>query len=196
MKMLFVVVPGIQLFLASATYAGAYHLLGQGPKLDAKFTLIKTYELGYVYLAVSIIALGRARLVVNANANRAAARVDRPDQHVYKTMDSQAQASAPLVLMANTGDIGRFNGAQRGIFNTDEALPSFLMNTLLAGAVFGPVVVVVALLGVYGRITFGLGYTEGSGQRLSGFMPAMIAEGESSHQIGARGRQTLTMPWV
>ena len=52
-------------------------------------------------------------------AERAGARVDRPDQHVYKIMSPEAKASSPYVLMSNTGWTGRFNRAQRGAFNTD-----------------------------------------------------------------------------
>jgi hypothetical protein len=63
-----------------------------------------------------------------------------------QVMDANANSNAPLVLMANTGYEGRFNRAQRGAFNTDEALPLYLTHLLLAGAVFGPVVVPLACL--------------------------------------------------
>ena len=47
---------------------------------------------------------------------------------------------------------------------------------MLAGAVFGPVILAVVSLAVYGRITFALLYTEDLGKRGAGFMPAMIGE--------------------
>ena len=100
-----------------------------------------------------------------------------PDQHVYKIMDPNGKKDAPFVLMTNAGWAGKFNRAQRGAFNTDEALPMVLVNTVLAGCVFGPIVVATALLGVYGRIKFALGYTEVAAARMSGFLPAAIGEG-------------------
>ena len=63
--------------------------------------------------------------------------------------------------MTNTGAAGRFNRAQRGAFNTDEAMPLFLANMMLSGAVFGPAVLPLVLLSCYGRIKFALLYTEG-----------------------------------
>jgi len=110
--------------------------------------------------------------MVNANATRAGAQVDRPDQHVYEVAD----AKASKVSMASEGAAGKFNRAQRGAFNTDEALPAVLVSTCLAAAVFGPVVVGIVALIVYGRIKFAVLYTESSAKRGAGFMPAVIGE--------------------
>ena len=44
------------------------------------------YQLGYVFLAVWIVSYTRTFLSILANSARAAARLDRPDQHVYKVM--------------------------------------------------------------------------------------------------------------
>ena len=44
------------------------------------------YQLGYVFLAVWIVSYTRTFLAILANSARAAARLDRPDQHVYKVM--------------------------------------------------------------------------------------------------------------
>merc|ERR1712039_874465 len=108
---------------------------------DKKFGLIHEFELGYVYLAVWIIAMSRAFLVCNANGARAPARVDRPDQHVYKIMAASGNLKdAPYVMMADTGPQGRFNRAHRGVFNFDEAMPAVLANIILSGFVFGPIV--------------------------------------------------------
>jgi len=176
MKMIFVAVPIVQCVLAISTYFVCSRLLGMKDALDTKFGFLHDHDLGYVYLAVYLIGLGRARLNVNSNAMRSAARVDRPDQHVYKVMDSKGATDASYVLMANTGWAGKFNRAQRGAFNTDEVMPMVLVNTVLAGCLFGPVVVFTALLGAFGRVKFALGYTEGASSRMGGFLPAMIAE--------------------
>lgn len=176
--MLLVVMPVVQILLAVGVYALAAKAFKQQATYDNKFKLIYDYQLGWVYLAVYMIALMRTVLIVNANGARAPARVDRPDQHVYKIMDKDgANRDAAYVMMAGTGPQGRFNRAQRGVFNTDEALPLVLANTLLTGFVFGPVVCIVLLVVMYGRMTFGFKYKQASAARGAGFMPAMIGEG-------------------
>ncbi|KAK3283229.1 hypothetical protein CYMTET_9067 [Cymbomonas tetramitiformis] len=175
-KMLFFMVPMIEQVLAWGGYFGCAYGLGQKAALDAKFAFLQTYDLGYIYLAVWIISLARTSLVLNANAMRAGARVDRPDQHVYMVMDREAKKDAPYALMANTGAVGRFNRAQRSVFNTDESMPMFLVNSLLAGSVFGPLVALLAAVVAFGRVRFGLGYTKGTSLRGPGFMCTMIGE--------------------
>jgi len=151
-------------------------LFGMKDILDTKIAFLHQFDLGYVYLAVYITSLARQRIIVNANATRAAARVDRPDQHVYKLMDPRSSSTAPYVLMATSGWAGKFNRAQRGAFNTDETLPHHLVNTLLAGAVYGPAIMPLALLSAYGRIKFALLYTESADKRGAGFLPALVGE--------------------
>lgn len=180
MKMIFGFVPLAQLIFGAGTYF-ALRACGATTTIDAKFAFMTTWELGYPLLATYIIGMGRQRIMVNANAARAGARVDRPDQHVYKIMDKhkvlgQPPEKMPYVLMANTGWQGKFNRAQRGGFNTDEAMPQVLVNTIAAGAIFGPVIVPIVLLPVYGRVKFALGYTEASNKRGGGLMPAFIGE--------------------
>mmetsp|Transcript_20629 Transcript_20629/g.57554 ORF Transcript_20629/g.57554 Transcript_20629/m.57554 type:complete len:232 (+) Transcript_20629:82-777(+) len=177
LKMLFVGVPVIGQVLAWFVYFCFGKLFKQQHLYDKKFSFLQENQLGYIYLSVWLLCMTRARLVVNANGARAPARVDRPDQHVYKVMDtSGALKDAAYVMMADTGPQGRFNGAQRGVFNTDESLPLTLVMVLLVGAVFGPVVVGIVLLIGYGRITFGLKYKESCDARGAGFLPAMIGE--------------------
>ena len=47
--------------------------------------------------------------------------------------------------MANAGPQGRFNRAQRAVFNYDEALPLFLSGLLL-NALLGPTALILAVL--------------------------------------------------
>merc|ERR1719408_467277 len=116
----------------------------------------------------------RDALIVNANGARAEARVDRPDQHVYRVMDQNASKDAPYVLMAGTGPQGRFNRAQRGVFNTDESLPLVLVATLLTAFVFGAMVCIILLGLSFGAITFGCKYKEASSARGAGFLPRRV----------------------
>lgn len=176
-KMLLCMVPVIGQVLAWGAYFLGGLALGQQSLYDEKFAFIHRYELGYLFLAAWIMGITRQGLVINANAARAAARLDRPDQHVYKVMaGSGALKDAPYVLMAGTGPQGRFNRAQRGVYNTDETLPLYLADTLLAGSVFGPMILPLVLLWVFGRLTFALKYKQAVKARGAGFAPSMIAE--------------------
>ena len=180
MKMLFGAVPLAQMVLGAVTYL-ALNTFGTMDTLNAKFSFMNTWDLGYPLLAIYIVGLGRQRIMVNANAARAGARVDRPDQHVYKIMDKhkvlgQSPDKMPFVLMANTGWQGKFNRAQRGGFNTDEAMPQVLMNTAIGGAIFGPIIVPCAMVAVFGRVKFALGYTDASSKRGAGLGAAFLGE--------------------
>ncbi|CAJ1367594.1 unnamed protein product [Effrenium voratum] len=177
MKMLLLRVPLFGQVLAWSLYFLAKYALGMKHILDAKFDFIKANQLGYVFLALWLVGITRTYLAVCANAARAGARLDRPDQHVYKVMASSGpMKDAPYVLMATTGPAGRFNRAQRAAFNADESMPLFLAYTLVTGCIFGPLVLVPLLIYCYGRILFGIKYTQSLSARGAGFMPAVIGE--------------------
>merc|ERR1719240_84439 len=111
--MLFGIVPLAQILFGAGTYI-ALKACGATATIDAKFAFMTTWDLGYPLLATFIIGMGRQRIMVNANAARAGARVDRPDQHVYKIMDKnqvlgQPPEKLPFVMMANTGWQGKWN---------------------------------------------------------------------------------------
>merc|ERR1719210_455106 len=76
-----VIVPLSCQILAWGAYLVCGRFLGQQGVFDQKFGMIHEFQLGYVYLAVWIFAQARAVIYVSANAARAPARVDRPDQH-------------------------------------------------------------------------------------------------------------------
>jgi len=175
--LLLVRLPLIGQAFAWSTYAVTAKYMGMQEMYDRKFALIHEFQLGYIYLAVWIMCMTRSVLLCNANGARAAARVDRPDQHVYRVMAKTGPLKdAPFVLMAGTGPQGRFNRAHRGVFNTDESLPSTLAHTVLAGLVFGPVVVFLAVLVGFGRVTFGKMYKAKGNTRMTGWLPAWIGE--------------------
>ena len=122
MKLFFLTIPAAQIFLSAVTYYAMAMGFGMKDQFTTKFNFISEYQLGYGFLAIWIVSLARSRLAVNANAQRAGARVDRPDQHIYKLMDQNAPPGAPYVLMANTGAAGRFN---RGTLDTPVNFSAF-----------------------------------------------------------------------
>uniref|UniRef100_A0A0G4H646 Uncharacterized protein n=1 Tax=Chromera velia CCMP2878 TaxID=1169474 RepID=A0A0G4H646_9ALVE len=150
---------------------------GQAEKIDKKFLFIREYDLGWVFVAVFMIFLTRAYLIINANGARAAARVDRPDQHIYRIMSPEKPfCDAPYVLMANTGEAGRFNRAQRAVYNFDESVPTFIVFQMMVAAIFGPLALLIGLLHMYGRFTFANLYKQDKDSRSSGFGISVLAE--------------------
>merc|ERR1711924_452964 len=128
-------------------------------------------------LCLWVICYTRSSVVCIANGARAPARVDRPDQHVYKVMvQAGTLKDAPYVMMATTGPQGRFNRAQRGVFNMDESGPYLMANIVAASSIFGPLVLVLCILVAYGRVTFARKYKNAAGDRGAGFFPAVIGE--------------------
>ena len=78
----------------------------------------------------------------------------------------------PYVMMANAGPQGRFNRAQRAVFNYDEALPLFLSGLLL-NALLGPAALILAVLNASGRRAFARAYTDSLEGRGGGFVRAV-----------------------
>ena len=177
------------IFVGPITACGAFYGLQQIPYqrqlLDTKLVLIAQWNLGWLFAAIYVLYLTRIYLAINANACRAPARLDRPDQHIYKIMaPSGSLKDAPFVLMAGSGPEGRFNRAQRACFNMDESLPIFITCLGASGLVFGPVVLLVAVISAFGRITFATHYTHHPSKRGFGFFPAVIAEHIAAGLVG------------
>ena len=121
-----------------------------------------TNRLGWVF--ASRVYLMRIYLAINANGARAPARVDRPDQHVYRLMSPDSDKQ-PYVMMVTTGEVGRFNRAQRACYNTDESMSVFLTGLLLGALMFGPFATLLAVVNLYGRCRFADLYTHSVGAR-------------------------------
>jgi hypothetical protein len=143
--------------------------------LASRLAFAHAHGLGWAGVAWYVIYLARIALSINANACRAAARVGRPDQHVYRLMAADCD-DQPFVLMVTTGAAGRWNRAQRACFNTDESLPVFLSGLVLVALVYGPVAVALAAVNAAGRVAFARLYTESADAREAGFLPAIVAE--------------------
>jgi len=160
-------------------------------RLDDKFDLIHSWQLGYVFAAWYIVFLTRTYMAVNANGARAPARLDRPDQHVYTTLPGGAR-----VLMASAGDAGRFNRAQRAAANMDESLPGFLTGALLVASVFGPVSLLLCVLNGFGRVRFANLYKQSCEARGAGFMFCVLAEQVSAGLVGVCAIKGILGPSV
>merc|ERR1712039_206226 len=101
--------------------------------------------------------------------NRKTAKVNVPDQQVYKVYNG-AQANLGYVLMEKEGELGRFNRAQRALMNLYEVLPIFLLLFVLAGFVFPFPCFVVACYFMTMRAISAFGYTAKPAGRMAGTM--------------------------
>jgi len=198
LKIYLLAAPLIGQLLAWPTYFLSRFIPGQAGLYQQKFAFISTYQLGYVFLAVGLLRLTRGFMVALANGARAPTRVDRPDQHVYriKPSDSNPLWDEPFVLMASDGAAGRFNRAQRAVFNTDETLPLFVAETLLAGSVFGPITLAMLLLVICGRCRFSCLYRGSAEARGAGFVPALVGELWMSGLLWVCAIQGIFYPWI
>ena len=158
-------------------------------ELQSKFDFIREYELTYVYVAIFMVYMTRLVMVRNANGARGPTRLDRPDQHIYQVVGTDQ-----IVLMATQGAAGRFNRAQRAIFNMDESLSTFLICILLVAPVFGPLVCFFFIpMYSYGRILCAEEYKRDVNARSGGFMYAMIAEHGLAALVGVIAIQSSSL---
>mmetsp|Transcript_33373 Transcript_33373/g.36927 ORF Transcript_33373/g.36927 Transcript_33373/m.36927 type:complete len:236 (+) Transcript_33373:90-797(+) len=144
--------------------------------------ILREYDLGWLYFSWCIIFLTRMYATINANGARAAAKIGRPDQHVYRTeeFDSSGEQQQPskeeesflpingeegkkkegvVVLMENVGAGGRFNRAQRAAFNMDESLELLVVGIALSGFVVPRIICFLSIIYAFGRIKFTNAYT-------------------------------------
>lgn len=141
--------------------AVTYAFPSESARIQEKMLLVRKYDLSVVFVGYYLIFLARAYVQINSNGARAAARVDRPDQHVYQIMaESGPLSGAPYVLMTNVGAIGRFNRAQRACFNIDESLPLFMVGFMMYAVILGKMSLLIAAMYGYGAASFGDAYKE------------------------------------
>lgn len=135
--------------------------------VEDRLQFIANNDLHWVYFSWYAVFVTRCYMSINANGARLPARVDRPDQHVYRVMSSAKPfADMPYVLMVNTGVIGRFNRAQRAAAHMDEFMGLFLTALLLGAAVFGPLSFFMAATYAVARISYANAYTKHAQERL------------------------------
>ena len=90
----------------------------------------------------------------------------------------------PYVMMVTTGEVGRFNRAQRACYNTDESMSVFLTGLLLGAFMFGPFATLLAVVNLYGRCRFADLYTHSVKARGAGFLPSVVSEHVSAALVG------------
>jgi len=139
---------------------------------DAQIFKIKTAfgaDIGFLYLAMimyQIMAVGMGGI---AAMWRVQIDVGAPHQAVMKVAGKDPDTEMPYVILAEEGDYGAFNRAQRAVLNTGEYLPLVLTWSLLGGLVFPKPIFVLACLYMLTRILYAKMYADETEGRGAGF---------------------------
>lgn len=144
---------------------------------DKQIIILKSMDLGYLYIAVRVLCLVLNFQQVFVAVNRKKAKADNPDQYIYKT----TLRDDPVVRLIAKGPIGAFNRSQRAIDNTREVFAGLLADVLLGGFVFPKPMLVCVCIYFCARMAFSAGYVKsaagrGPGQGIS-FLTATVIGG-------------------
>jgi len=109
---------------------------------------------------------------------RKACSVGRPDQHVYALMteadDDSTGPSGQRVRMVQSGEEGRWNRAQRGLYNWTESRELDVACALLLCFPMGYLALILVAVQGIGRVMFTKGYVEGTAGRVPGFVVSFL----------------------
>eukprot|EP00444_Apocalathium_aciculiferum_P029035 CAMPEP_0183434090 /NCGR_PEP_ID=MMETSP0370-20130417/61807_1 /TAXON_ID=268820 /ORGANISM="Peridinium aciculiferum, Strain PAER-2" /LENGTH=230 /DNA_ID=CAMNT_0025620589 /DNA_START=66 /DNA_END=756 /DNA_ORIENTATION=+ len=141
----------------------AIYKFGATSKFDGKIDALAKNDLGWVYLGLAALKQTQFLINVNLGVNRKEAKINVPDQQVYK-----AHGATTYVLMEQEGALGCFNRAQRALQNYLEQLPGFLAFFFSAGYVFPFPTFVMTLLFGGCRVSAAVGYTKAAKERMAG----------------------------
>mmetsp|Transcript_105207 Transcript_105207/g.327998 ORF Transcript_105207/g.327998 Transcript_105207/m.327998 type:complete len:220 (+) Transcript_105207:59-718(+) len=156
--------------------AFAVYVFGAQAKYDRQIDALAAGGLGWIYLSVVAIKVVALCININLGLSRKAAKVNVPDQQVYKVYVPESQSQLGYVMMETEGVLGTFNRAQRAYQNFLEQLPIFLVVMLLAGYAFAFPAFICAL--IYGsfRVIAAVGYTKRPKGRMAGNILGMISQ--------------------
>jgi len=160
---------GLGYLIAWGIYSASTQSTASEKKFDAKFAMLATFVLQYLYLAVFVLAQVLPIQQIFVAFHRKQAKVENPDQYIFKTM----LKNDPYVRLETEGPVGAFNRAQRGIDNTREMFVGFVLNLVFAGFVFPEAALALSLLFLVGRIAYSAGYIGSS--RTPGQILSMLA---------------------
>lgn len=148
---------------------------------EAKMGMLRKYELGYLYIAVVVLAFAPKILNIFVAVERDNSHASVPDQYVFKVMRPAATIANDLsyIMLETNGPVGRFNRAQRAAGLLMEGLPTHLACSLAAGFVFPLPVLVLSVLFVLAKTWAAAGYTQATSTRRSGptFLISAVVEG-------------------
>jgi len=161
---MYVVAYGLGTLFAWGIYSLTDHALA-----DQKVAALSAGNLQWLYLAVLVMGLVLGFQQVFVAYHRKLARVENPDQYIFKTM----LKDDAYIRLEMDGPVGAFNRAQRGIDNTREDFVVKFISLIFAGYVFPEVSFILAVVVLLARVLFSYGYIYKS--RMTGQMLSMIA---------------------
>lgn len=155
---------GVFLGLGVGIAYGMYSL-GNTAKFDSKIATLAAGGLGWMYCSAFALRMGLVGVSTLLGCERKAAKVNVPDQQVYKV---HGQDQMGYVLMEGEGQLGRFNRAQRAYMNLLEQLPMALVQFMLAGFVFPFQSFCMAAVFSCCRVLAAVGYISSPDARMAG----------------------------
>jgi hypothetical protein len=135
-----------------------------------------TQDWGLIYFGFWILNLASMVMNINSGRFRYESDVGPPDQQVFKVVgkDLYNKGEGDYVrLIDDNSNLGKFNRAQRAVFNYYEYLPGIFASAYCAGSVFPfPTFVLLCGIAVF-RVIFSLGYASTAKGRTVGFVGSM-----------------------
>eukprot|EP00931_Biecheleriopsis_adriatica_P104591 TRINITY_DN79255_c0_g1_i1.p1 TRINITY_DN79255_c0_g1~~TRINITY_DN79255_c0_g1_i1.p1 ORF type:complete len:220 (+),score=49.69 TRINITY_DN79255_c0_g1_i1:44-703(+) len=153
--------------IAVAIGLAVFHY-GPTEKYAAKIAILREYDLGWMYLGFFIVKVGGFCINMNLGVARKAAKINVPDQQVYKVHTPDGAPELGYVLMEKEGVLGKFNRAQRAYMNYLEQAPVFVAYFLMGGFVFSFPTFVAGVCFSVARLTSAIGYTHSPNGRMAG----------------------------
>eukprot|EP01065_Artemidia_motanka_P036791 TRINITY_DN44822_c0_g1_i1.p1 TRINITY_DN44822_c0_g1~~TRINITY_DN44822_c0_g1_i1.p1 ORF type:complete len:214 (+),score=61.74 TRINITY_DN44822_c0_g1_i1:66-707(+) len=160
-----------------------YALIGQGvahfawgranSKAGERLAFLADHDLGWLHVSIVLLRMCFFSLQINAGVHRRESKVKVPDQHVYSTYGADEKTG--YVFLESEGALGRFNRAQRSVFNLMEVLPFAVGYSVLGGYLFPFPTFVCALTFSVSRWFSARGYTASAEGRLPGFLVGQIS---------------------
>mmetsp|Transcript_68193 Transcript_68193/g.158252 ORF Transcript_68193/g.158252 Transcript_68193/m.158252 type:complete len:219 (-) Transcript_68193:81-737(-) len=100
----------------------------------------------------------------------------RANMTILRVNVAEDATELPYVVMEERGAIGRYNRANRSLFNFNEGIAGTIINIVLVGHVFPFPAFVLTTILAFARIIHQVGYSKGGyGKHAPGFITSMLA---------------------
>lgn len=122
------------LLLGCATSAATV-LTANWPSVMLRMSLIETYRLGPLYLALVLTHLAYHTAGLQLGIVHRPIQIQMPDKKVYRILDGGPGISGALILTQDRGAFGNFARARQAAAALEESMPLFLAHVVAGGFV-------------------------------------------------------------
>jgi hypothetical protein len=157
-----------QILFATLTWAALAYTGEIGKFSRSRVKTLAERSVGPVLISLWFFRVASIFFNSNISMQRFYTGCKAPNQHIYKVMGGSANGS--IVLMDEEGINGAFNRAQRGLQNTVESGPLFLVCWLFVVFVFPWTASAIMIVYALARLSFAFGYTSTVSSRGAGLI--------------------------